>query len=76
MSGPESEQSLANLSPEEAQFLMNLSKQYGTPVQSLVAQLHRNVAEAQMVAAVEGITVEDFYLRRIAEIQAQLEEFD
>ncbi|MBD2099236.1 hypothetical protein H6F90_29670 [Trichocoleus sp. FACHB-591] len=76
MSTPESEQFVPFLSPPEMECITHLSQQYGTPVPKLIEQLHRNRVEAQLVSAIEGITVEDFYSRTIAQIRAQLTEFE
>ena len=69
-------QSFLSLSSEEDEFLVHLSQQYGTSVPKLIERLHRNRVEAEMITAIEGITVEDFYSRTIAQIRAQLTEFE
>ncbi|MBW4490768.1 MAG: hypothetical protein KME12_23590 [Trichocoleus desertorum ATA4-8-CV12] len=76
MSTPESEQFVPFLSPPEMECITHLSLQYGTPVPQLIEHLHRNRVEAQLVSALEGITIEAFYNRAIAQIRAQLTEFE
>ena len=76
MNIPESERFLPCLTVAELECITHLSRRYGTPVPKLIERLHQNRVEAEMVAALEGITVEDFYNRRIAQIRAQLTEFE
>ncbi|MEP0872911.1 hypothetical protein NDA01_24135 [Trichocoleus desertorum AS-A10] len=75
MSTPESEQFVPSLSPPEIECITYLSQRYGTPVPELIEHLHRNRVEAQLVSALEGISIEDFYNRTIAQLKAQLTEF-
>lgn len=72
MNTPELEQFVPSLSPGEIECITHLSQRYGTPVPKLIERLHRNRVEAEMGAALEGITVEDFYNRTIAQLKAQL----